>query len=322
MPSQSKRLPASSALSSSALSPVGPPQLADEVQFFREKVGIQNKERQKGKGKNISGFGLNIQQPHDMTVKRHAELYVVYAGQTAVRHPSSLELLSFNPREQVSNWATWTWRRCLDFHGWRERKDYDIIISDLERSAWIGYLLKGSAGPLRVTLPEGDGMTVQVLLKEIPEKQKIIFVLPVKMIERTRGEEDDSDEDLPVLDMSLRLKQDQHRIKRQRSGILKEVAEYETEEGSEESDFEISGPIVERWKERTQNLTQAELETDVEDTIKLENVTSEARTRRKLTKAEQEAKEKAQRAVLDVLAKEGGLRRSERHKESSQRIKD
>lgn len=57
-------------------------------------------------------------------------------------------------------------------------------------------------------------MTVQVLLKEILEKQKMDFVLPIRMIDRIPAEENDSDDELPVLDMSLRSKPDLHRIKR------------------------------------------------------------------------------------------------------------
>lgn len=120
-----------------ALSSTKPPQLGQlgqqEVQHHRQKAGILDKERQKSKGKNPPAFGLQ-QQPHDI-VKRTSELYVVHAGQTATRHPSGLELLSFNPSEQVLNWPHWIRKRCLEFHGWNGRKDIDSVIDDLDRTA-------------------------------------------------------------------------------------------------------------------------------------------------------------------------------------------
>lgn len=290
MPAQLRRISSSSI--TTALPSTKTLQLrGQEVQHYRQKASVQSKEKQKSKGKNVSSFGLIVHQPNDV-VNRHSELYIIQAGQTATRHPSSLELLSFNPREQVYSWSSWIRRRCLEFHGWKERKDENSIIDDLERTAWIGYLVKGSTGPLRVTLPENDSMIVQVLLTEIPEKQKIIFVLPIKPLDSGTSQEDSSEPDLPPLSPTIHTTQSQHRVKRMRAELLEEVASYETEaSGSDDSD---TRPTEKGAEEKVQRSIQS-IE-GIGDTIKVKE--QPVGKRRTLTEDEQKRKREAQNSVL------------------------
>lgn len=289
-----------------ALSAGNPFQLGDEVQHYRQKAGVQEREKHKNKGKGVSAYGL--QQPYE-SVKRHSELYVVQAGQNAVRQPSSLELRTFNPREPVGSWARWIRRECQKFHGWKERKDEDLVIEDLERSAWVGFIVKGSPGPLRVTLPEEDGATVQVLLTEIPEKQRIVFVLPITVLDAPFPLEASDSEYLPdPLKLSIRQtrstigthkkrdrknsgKEQQHGLKRQKSTSLEETLRQEERETSWLSETQASGDKSDK------------------DTIKLELPRSE---KQPLIEEELAEKEKARKEVQDILARETSLRRSER----------
>lgn len=115
-------------------------------------------------------------------VKRHAELYVAEIGQTTKRLPSSFELLSLNPLDHISDWSTWIRNRCMEFVAWLERKDARLMMVDFSRRAWIGYLEKGSSGPVQVTLSDSDGATIQLLLNEISEKLRLVFVLPIQIL--------------------------------------------------------------------------------------------------------------------------------------------
>lgn len=110
------------------------------------------------------------------------------------------------------------------------------------------FLVKGSTGPLRVNLPVGDGTIVQVLLNEIPDKQKIIFVLPIKVLDQPLSVEDGSDSEYLPDPLKLTIRKtrsvanadrtrsighaygkrrqekqhptEYHQVKRQRSGML------------------------------------------------------------------------------------------------------
>lgn len=114
-------------------------------------------------------------------------------------------------------------------------------MEDLGRSAWVGFSLKGFAGPLRVTLPDEDGVTIQILLNKILEKQKIIFVLPNKILYQPVSLDDNSDSEYlpdclnlainnaPVVKTHQKREYkptdqpDTHPVKRQRSGLLQVV---------------------------------------------------------------------------------------------------
>lgn len=128
-------------------------------------------------------------------------------------------------------------------------------------------------------------MTVQVLLSEVPEKQKIIFVLPIRLLDRTSlTGEGSEEEELPV------LVKPKHRVKRQRSGSLKETASYEEQDSLESDDDWLTRSIDRTTREESQN--HAHTIEEIGDTIKVEEPATESR--KILTKEEQVEKRHVQ----------------------------
>ena len=304
---------------SSAITPTTLPSRASEVQHHRHKAGITDKGKEKAKTYGISGYGVNVKAMSNQNmVKRHAELYIAEAGQVAKRLPSSFELLSFNTREHVPDWASWIRERCVRFVGWTERKDPNLMVEDFTRRAWVGYLEKGSSGPIRVNIPDGDAMTVQLLFDEISEKLRLIFVLPIEIWKESELEELEDekeslgDEEPTIFDSTItRLKLNspkllsQHRVKRQRSGLFEEVTTLKDSIPSRSS----SG--------LTPDLPDEEDLPDIERVVgvkseALEVIETEPQNDQALSKDDKIDKKNARKEVLKLINSKAELRRSER----------